>query len=77
MNRKRLRSWFAAIVILIATATPALAAWGFVTVDAKGNRTVHGPYNTQRECERYRSFEATTDRWRTVTECEETSGLSK
>ncbi|MDE2165311.1 MAG: hypothetical protein KGJ66_03100 [Alphaproteobacteria bacterium] len=77
MKRTWIFSSAAAIFVLIGTAAPALADWGFVTVDAKGNRTVYGPYKTQQECQRYRSFEATTDRWRTVTECEETSGLSK
>ncbi|MDE2227885.1 MAG: hypothetical protein KGL11_02440 [Alphaproteobacteria bacterium] len=77
MKPKWLISVVAAILMLIGTAVPALASWGFVTVDAKGNRKAYGPYDTQRECERYRSFEATTDRWRTVTTCEETSGLSK
>lgn len=74
------RTWIflsATAIMLLIGAAPAMASWGFVTVDAKGNRTVHGPYDTQRDCERYRSFEATTDRWRTVSECEETSGLSK
>ena len=46
-------------------------AFFFATVDRDKKRHVYGPYKTQKECTTQRSIEVMTDRWLSVSECEE------